>query len=176
MAPRFTEHLVFGETMHPVVVECANLSVWLMGGNKTHPEKKNLTIPTVVAGTFRGRSKLPTRHTSDMRRDVTTPLVSRGAEYARGGPTDPGVGSVIVNVANTSQPARIITGPSTQDATSLTLLDAHRNPLRKWTVADGRIPAVVDVTLKPFEVLFLLASNETSRLPNSVHRTASDDQ
>ena len=157
--------------MHPVRVQCANLSVWLTGGNKTKREQKNITVPAVVAGTFRGRSRsVLTRHAAEWF-DSTVVLGTRGrnpdvrsrdpagsgSSGSGSSPVDAGVGSVIINVANTTQLAHVALGSSTASASSLTLFDAHRKPLQKWSVANGGLPPVVDLTLTPFEVVFLLA-------------------
>jgi hypothetical protein len=163
--PRFVEHLVFGETMHPVRVQCANLSVWLMGGNKTHRVQNNLTVPAVAVGTFRGRSRGPLTQRDEALNGTTrghsddTPASSSPSSVSGGSFVDAGVGSVIVNVANTTQLATVELGASAANALSLTLFDAHRNPLRKWSSANGSLPPVLNLTLSPFEVVFLLADS-----------------
>ena len=161
--PRFVEHLVFGETMHPVRVQCANLSVWLMGGNKTHRVQNNLTVPAVAVGTFRGRSSPLTQRDEALNgttRGHSDDTPASGSPSVSGGSfVDAGVGSVVVNVANTTQLATVELGASAANASSLTLFDAHRNPLRKWSAANGSLPAVLNLTLSPFEVVFLLADS-----------------
>jgi hypothetical protein len=127
--PRFADHLVLGETLHPLELDCAELSVFYTVGNRTHPVKKPITIPAVVTGSFRSPHTLQ---------------------------KIPSVGSVFANVANTTQVVQVGLGGSAAGAESLTLFDAHRNTLQKWS--SGDIPDRVNVSLKSFQVVFLEAS------------------
>ena len=134
--PLFREWLVFGETLRPLSLRCANVSTfyWSSSGKKVA-----YTFPAAVAGTFRAMA-------------TTSDAVSEddGTEQ---------IGTVVVSASNVTQTVHIeLPNAAASDAgssggsSSATLYDRNRQVLQRFATA----PAEVEVVLAQFEVVFLV--------------------